>query len=854
MKKITHSIPVLLVIAILLVIFSAPGTERVFAQDVSGQWSAEIVLSPEQTSFAQDSSQQLASSLQAAGVTRSLAKNNLQLSGSVGLDQLRSALFDQAAPYVDFLGGPVELTLVLPAGTAPVILQLEARLTAGYRWEVLPGVLARYAPSGPATFVTRYRGYGVPSIQTIQLKSSGTGDQTVHLIYRRAFEKDAPIHARVNLNMAQSNGLIEISDPTPQEPTSSASEGQGSSGVSPLDELQALALPTSFDWRTQGIVPAVRNQGSCGSCWAFGTVAVMESAIKMGGGALTDLSEQFLISCNTDGWSCGGGLTASKYHTTTFGKSQTASGAVLESVKPYTATNGTCSVVLPHAYKADSWKFIVVNEFTMPTVDQIKTAIYTYGPVTAGVCAGSGWSSYTGGVFSIDETSQCSGSTNHQIVLVGWDDVTQSWILRNSWGSGWGIGGYMNIKYGVSRVGEGTSWIKYIGAVLTPTAIIPATTTPTRTATRTPTFTATAISSSATRTPTFTATVISPGTLTPSPVFTSTAILPIINTLTTMPTSTVVVVPSPTGTLSSAIPVAYAPAGDTYTASPTYSWSMLGAAASYRLRVKDVVLGTYPIDGLIVSSSLCNASTNRCSVTPGTALAYNRNYQWQVAAGSGIYSSIKSIRPVTGFNSQFNGSAVGWLKRPGGSWPLTASTYYTNGLVYRVSSIGFNQTFGNFTYQARLKRVGTSGYSSGLIVRGSPVFGYDNDWLTSYQFLYRQDGSFSVWRGINGNWSAIQPWTYSSTILKNDWNILKVIADGSQFQFLINGTQVWSGKDASLATGQVGIWTYSSAVQEKLEVDWATLGMSELYTAVRRIDKSQVMLSKHFNRFGKPLK
>ncbi len=91
-------------------------------------------------------------------------------------------------------------------------------------------------------------------------------------------------------------------------------------------------------------------------------------------------------------------------------------------------------------------------------------------PITAGVCAGDGWNTYSGGIYSTDEPySTCYGGTNHQIILTGWNDSTQTWTLRNSWGSGWGDGGYMHIKWNTSRVGEGTSWVKYgSGFVLAP--------------------------------------------------------------------------------------------------------------------------------------------------------------------------------------------------------------------------------------------------------------------------------------------------------------------------------------------------------------------------------------------------
>ncbi|MEI6289452.1 MAG: C1 family peptidase [Chloroflexota bacterium] len=834
-------------------------SSTVSAEGNTGDWQAIIELSPDQTKFASENLNSLSSSMQIQSVSRSLSGNDLNLSGSQGVDQLRSALFDDAAAFADFLGGPVDLTIIIPAGYGPVTLELEARLSAGYEWNVIPGNQVGMAEAGSSTFQTRYKGFGAPSIQTMHLSNTGTSDQQVHLIYRRSFEADQPIHAYLSLNASNFGNVITISDPTPKSPEPSAATSQSIDALSTLDNLQAMALPTSFDWRTQGVVPPVRNQGGCGSCWAFGTVAVMESAVKIGGGPLTDLSEQFLLSCNNSGWSCNGGLTASMYHTTSLAKSQSSIGAVLESDKPYTATNGTCSISLPHPYKASNWQFIVASEFTMPTVDQIKTAIYTYGPITAGVCAGSGWNTYTGGVFSTDETSQCGGSTNHQIVLVGWDDSTQTWILRNSWGSGWGNGGYMNIKWGVSRVGEGTSWIKYINSSVTstPTKTASPTYTPSQTATRTPTYTPSqtptktaTYTPTSSKTPTFTATPSNtpvPGatltfTNTPSktPVFTSTTV-PTSITATLPPTQTVISITS------------LSPTGNTYSTKPTFTWVMNKAVSFYRLKVTDPSFGTSPINNVVITNSRCNTFTSRCFYTPGNNLSLNHTYTWQVAAGNGPYNTVTTFRTLPGFNSQFNGSAQGWAAGPGAEWILSKKDISTFGYSYSVSSESYAQNFENFTFQARLKRISTTGFSTGLIIRGEPSFDSQNDWLTSYQFLYRQDGTFSVWRGINGDWVAIQPWTYSTSIKSNNWNILKVVADADQFQFFINNILVWTGQDSSLASGQVGVWMYRENVTEKVYVDWATLGMSEIYKAVRTSDSNMRTMPVQLDRFGKTI-
>lgn len=466
----TRILRLALALVLFTVVLATPSMESgagVAAQAPGAQWEATIEMSSDRASLAQAMSIDLADALQIDGVTAIINGSQLALAGGQGIEQLRRALFDDAAGWVDLLGGPVELSLELPSGQPRVLLRLEARTTTGYRWQLVSaGSEARHARRGESTFAHRYRGLGAPSIQTIRIRPGGTGDPVVRLRYERPFEADAPAHAWVSIRVTDSTGIIELSDPTPAEPAASqAIFAEAEPG--PEAALPPAALPASLDWRTSGIVPAVRDQGGCGSCWAFGTVGIMESAIKKAGGSLTDLSEQFLVSCNKDGWNCAdGGWTAHKYHYNTLGKSQTKVGAVLESEKPYTSRDGTCRVALGHPYILASWKFITGSESKMPTVEQIKTAIYTYGPVTAGVCADSGWDAYSGGVYN-PTSNKCDGSTDHQIILVGWDDAESAWILRNSWGAGWGENGYMRIGWDTtgrtSRVGEGTSWVQYKG-------------------------------------------------------------------------------------------------------------------------------------------------------------------------------------------------------------------------------------------------------------------------------------------------------------------------------------------------------------------------------------------------------
>lgn len=227
------------------------------------------------------------------------------------------------------------------------------------------------------------------------------------------------------------------------------------------------ALPARFDWRELNGCTPIKDQGNCGSCWAFGTVGPLESAILLKDGDVVDLSEQWLVSCNQDGWSCDGGFEAFDYFLAWNGKTDPCghSGAVLESDFPYEATDVPCACPYPHPYTIASWAYISGMD-DIPEVADIKQAILDYGPVSAAIYVNDAFAAYKGGVFGGTACEQ--GEVNHQIVLVGWDDdlgENGAWILRNSWSTDWGKNGYMYIEYGCSEVGYGACFVEYLGDV-----------------------------------------------------------------------------------------------------------------------------------------------------------------------------------------------------------------------------------------------------------------------------------------------------------------------------------------------------------------------------------------------------
>jgi len=215
--------------------------------------------------------------------------------------------------------------------------------------------------------------------------------------------------------------------------------------AAPAEVLQRMKpvseLPDSVDWRTKGIISPVKNQGACGSCWAFGAVACIESNVMQNTGKMLILSTQNVVSCSKNPHHCGGtggcgGSTAELAFDTV-----KDSGIATEAAYPYVAQTGSCKEAVPKSAKVDGFVVLPENNYTA-----IMNAIATIGPQAVNVAANS-WGSYRSGIFTGCPSFASNIVINHVVQLVGYgvDAGRPYWLIRNSWGTSWGEQGYMRM-------------------------------------------------------------------------------------------------------------------------------------------------------------------------------------------------------------------------------------------------------------------------------------------------------------------------------------------------------------------------------------------------------------------------
>lgn len=216
----------------------------------------------------------------------------------------------------------------------------------------------------------------------------------------------------------------------------------------------------SYDARNFNLVPGIHAQ-QCGNCWAYSSVGALEiSYVKVAhvAPAPVALSEKQVVACAGAG-TCGGGWPYKVFQWMT----ATHTRIMNASLDPDNGQDGPCIPVPASALvEGMGWGLVDASAglFNIASIDKIKEAICTYGSVSCCLDATPLFQNFAGhGVFTEFASTTNNPAINHAIVLIGWDDARQAWLLRNSWGPWWGDSGYAWIGYHTNNIGYGAIWV-----------------------------------------------------------------------------------------------------------------------------------------------------------------------------------------------------------------------------------------------------------------------------------------------------------------------------------------------------------------------------------------------------------
>jgi cathepsin B len=223
--------------------------------------------------------------------------------------------------------------------------------------------------------------------------------------------------------------------------------------TSDVDRTTDEDLPTNFDSRTKWgkCIHKIRDQGKCGSCWAFAASEVLSDrfCIESKGKLDVVLSPQDMVSCDYLDSGCNGGIP---YFSWLYLQWR---GIVTDECKPYTSGNGSvekCKLFSKNCHNKDVEykKYKASTYYTLKTINDIKKNIYEKGPVETGFSVYDDFLSYNGGIYKKGPNATFLGG--HAVKIIGWgheeETGTDYWIVANSWGNKWGLEGLFKIAFG----------------------------------------------------------------------------------------------------------------------------------------------------------------------------------------------------------------------------------------------------------------------------------------------------------------------------------------------------------------------------------------------------------------------
>jgi C1A family cysteine protease len=244
----------------------------------------------------------------------------------------------------------------------------------------------------------------------------------------------------------EKHGVTKFMDLTPQEFSAKYK------GLHPAKHLKNVtkvphSKASSIDWNEQGVLTPIKNQGQCGSCWAFSATEQLESQFKQTYGTLKDLSPQQVVSCDTVDLGCNGGNPINAWaYVSGFG------GQELASDYPYTSgvteQTGTCKSNSADVAEDVGSSYTLISSAASQESNML--AQIQQSPMSVTVDA-TLWQTYQSGV--ITSSSGCGTSIDHAVQATGYNAEGNYWIVRNSWGESWGENGFVWVEEGANVCG-----------------------------------------------------------------------------------------------------------------------------------------------------------------------------------------------------------------------------------------------------------------------------------------------------------------------------------------------------------------------------------------------------------------
>lgn len=216
-------------------------------------------------------------------------------------------------------------------------------------------------------------------------------------------------------------------------------------------KLTNAVLPETKDWREEGIVSPVKDQGHCGSCWTFSTTGALEAAYHQAFGKGISLSEQQLVDCARafNNFGCNGGLPSQAFEYIKFN-----GGLDTEEAYPYTGKDEACK------FSSENVGVQVVESvnITLGAEDELKHAVAFVRPVSVAFEVVGSFRLYKEGVFTTNTCGSTPMDVNHAVLAVGYgvENGIPYWLIKNSWGEDWGDNGYFKMEMGKNMCGIAT--------------------------------------------------------------------------------------------------------------------------------------------------------------------------------------------------------------------------------------------------------------------------------------------------------------------------------------------------------------------------------------------------------------